>query len=87
MTHFVVTLVLLVLTAANIGVASVDLRGWNFVLNLLIAAVEVVIMVWWFMGLRWSSPITKLAAVAALVWLAILISGTLEDLLTRAWLG
>ena len=87
MTYFVVTLVLLVLTAANIGVAYVDLRGWNFVINLLIAAIEVVIMVWWFMGLRFSSPVSKLVAIAALVWLAILMSGTLEDLLTRGWLG
>lgn len=81
-----VTVALLVLTVINIALAFVDLRGWNSVVSLGIAAIEVVVMALVFMHLRWSSAITRLVAFAALLWLAILLSGTLDDTLTRAWL-
>ena len=38
------------------------------------------------MHLRWSQPITRLVGAAALLWLAILMVGTLDDILTRGWL-
>lgn len=85
-TYGVVTLVLLVLTGLNIALGYVDLRGLNGVLALAIAAVEALIMVLVFMHLRWSPAMTRVAGVAALFWLAILISGVLDDMLTRAWI-
>jgi cytochrome c oxidase subunit 4 len=84
--YVIVTLILLVMTAVNIVLAFVDLRGFNTVVGLLIASVEVLIMAVYFMHLRWSAPMTRLVGVAALVWLSILMAGTLDDLLTRGWL-
>ena len=84
--YVVVTVVLLAMTAANVGLAYLDLGGWNSLVSLAIAAIEVVIMALVFMHLRWSKPVTRLAAVVGLVWLAILMTGTLEDVLTRGWL-
>jgi cytochrome c oxidase subunit 4 len=77
---------LLLLTGATIGLAQVDLRGWNGLLALVIAAAKAVLIGLFFMHLRWSLAITRLAGVAALLWLAILIVGTLDDVLTRGWL-
>ena len=68
-TYVVVTAALLVLTIINIALAFIDLRGWNSVASLTIAAIEVVVMALVFMHLRWSSAITRLVAVAAVLWL------------------
>lgn len=84
--YVAVAIVLLVMTALNIGLAMIDLRGFNSVVSLLIAAVEVILMAVYFMRLRWSAPMTRLVGLAALLWLSILMAGTLDDLLTRGWL-
>jgi cytochrome c oxidase subunit 4 len=84
--YLMVTVVLLLLTVVNVGLAHVPLGGWNTAIALAIAASEVALMALFFMHLRWSLAITRLAGVAALLWLAILIVGTLDDVLTRGWL-
>ncbi|MBV9132543.1 MAG: cytochrome C oxidase subunit IV family protein [Chloroflexi bacterium] len=84
--YLVTTLVLLVLTALNIGIAQLDLGPFNTVLALGIATIEVVIMAVVFMRVRSSPAMTRLVAVAGLFWLGILMSGTLDDILTRNWL-
>ena len=83
MIYLVATLILLVLTGVNIVLA---LLGSGAVISLLIAAAEAVIMAVVFMRLRWSPPMTRLVSVAGLFWLAILMVGTLDDVLTRGWL-
>jgi caa(3)-type oxidase subunit IV len=84
--YLVITVILIVLTGLNIGLSLVNLRGFNSALSLLIASVEVVIMALTLMHLRWSASMTRLVGVAGLLWLAILMTGTLDDVLTRAWL-
>ena len=82
----IVTVLLLVLTGLNIALAMVNLHGLNGFVALAIAAVQAVIMALVFMRLRWSPGMTRLVAVAALLWLGILMVGTLDDFLTRGWL-
>ena len=78
---------LLVLTALTLLLAQVDLHGWNTFVGLLIAAVKAVVIAIFFMHLKVSgSTMSRLVAVAALVWLSILLFGTLDDFLTREWL-
>jgi caa(3)-type oxidase subunit IV len=86
MRYVLTTLVLIVLTGINIGLALIDLRGFNGVVTLVIATVQVVIMVLVFMRLRESSAMTRLVGIAGLMWLGILLVGTLDDVLTRNWL-
>jgi caa(3)-type oxidase subunit IV len=45
------------------------------------------LIVLFFMHARYSGPITRLVMVVAIVWLAILVLGTMDDFLTRGWLG
>jgi len=78
--------VLLVLTGGSVAVAHVDLRGWNSLIALLIAAIQAVLIGQYLMHLRWSPPVIHLVALAGIVWLAILLVGTLDDILTRGWL-
>lgn len=51
-----------------------------------LAAVAAVLLAAFPMRLRLSPPLTQIVALAGLVWLAILLLGTLDDVLTRGWL-
>src|SRR5262249_6430231 len=84
--YLIVTLVLLFMTAGNIGLAFVDLHGFNTLVGLLIAGAELLVMSIYFMHLRWSAAMTRLVGLAALMLLSILWFGPLDDLLTRGWL-
>ena len=77
---------LVILTLINIGLAMVDLRGWNTLVGLVIAAIQAFISVVFLMHLRWSRPVVRLVGVIALLWLGMLIAGTMDDVLTRGWL-
>ncbi len=81
--YVVATLVLLAMTGLNIVLAMLGLPG---LISLVIAALEAVIMAVVFMRLRWSPAMTRLVSLAGLLWLAILMVGTLDDVLTRGWL-
>ncbi len=83
MMYVVATLVLLLMTGVNIALAML---GFGGVISLVIAALEAVIMAVVFMRLRWSPAMTRVVGVAGLLWLAILMMGTLDDVLTRGWL-
>lgn len=85
-TYVLACAAMVILTLVNIGLAFVDLRGWNTIVGLLIAAATATISALFMMHLRWSRPVTRLVGVIGLLWLAILIFGTLDDFLTRGWL-
>jgi len=85
-TTLVVGGALLLLTGATIAVAHVNLHGWNSAVGVGIAAAKAVLIALFFMHLRSSPGLTRLVGVAALLWLSILIVGTLDDFLTRSWL-
>jgi cytochrome c oxidase subunit 4 len=55
------------------------------VVALLIAMCKGSLVALFFMHLRWSSRLMHIVAVAALFWLAILLSLTLSDYRTRDW--
>ncbi|MGE3269995.1 MAG: cytochrome C oxidase subunit IV family protein [Chloroflexota bacterium] len=78
---------LLLLTALTIGVAFLPLGAWHAPVALGIAVAKALLIAVIFMHLRYSSPTTRLVAVAGLLWLAILLSGTLDDVVTRGWLA
>src|SRR5262249_48065229 len=81
--YVVVFFVLMVLTALTTRVAFIDLGRMNAVVMLSIAAAKAVVVAVFFMHLRQTAPLTRLAAVAGLVWLALLIAFTLADVLPR----
>ena len=69
-TYVLVCAMLLGLTLATIGLARLDLHGWNNVLALTIAAAKAVLIGVFFMHLRSTSGMTRLVGVAALLWLS-----------------
>jgi len=84
-TYATIFLCLLALTALTTGVAFIDLGPLNTVAALAIAVAKMLLVALFFMHLRDSPRLTKVVVVAGLFWLALLISLTLADNLTRHW--
>jgi cytochrome c oxidase subunit 4 len=83
--YVTVFVALLCLTALTTGVAYIDLGAFNTVAALAIAGVKMLLVVLFFMHVKYSSGLTKIIVLAAIFWLALLISLTLTDVMTRQW--
>ena len=88
---------LLILTALTTKVAYIDLGqtaigktheiDWNTVAALAIAVVKMLLVVLFFMHVKYSPGLTRLVIAAGFFWLAIMIALTLSDELARGWTG
>jgi cytochrome c oxidase subunit 4 len=78
---------LLVLTLATVLVASQDFGMMNTPVALAIAVTKASLVVIYFMGVRYNTPLTKVVVVSGFAWLLILFVLTMNDYLTRPWLG
>ena len=76
---------LLVLTFVTAAVSEINLGDINIVLALAIAVFKASLVAWIFMGVRYTTNLTKLFVVAGLVWLAIMILLTSSDYISRDW--
>ena len=83
--YFVIFFSLLILTALTTGVAFVDLGEWNTVVALIIACIKASLVLLFFMHLRWSDHLNRVAWCSALLFLAILIGLTGADFYSRSW--
>jgi cytochrome c oxidase subunit IV len=79
-------LALMVLTALTTAVAFVDLGVFNTVVALAIACCKMVLVLLFFMHLKYGENLTKLVIVAAFFWFAILLALTLSDYESRNWI-
>jgi len=74
---------LLALTATTTAVAFVDLGVMNVVVMLAIAVVKGLLVVLFFMHVRYSPRLTWLVVASGFTWFAILVALTLSDYVTR----
>ncbi len=82
--YYGIWIVLLVLTATTVGVAHIDLGPWNIVVALAIASLKAVLVVLFFMHVKYASEkMTKVIIVSAIFWLFILLALSLSDYATR----
>ena len=82
--YFAIAAALMVLLVLTYAVAQVDLGPFNIVAAMAIAFTKAILVVLFFMEVRWSSRLTWLVAGAGLLWLLLLIGGTLDDFMTRS---
>jgi cytochrome c oxidase subunit IV len=83
--YFLVFMTLLALTALTTAVAFLDLGPLNTVAALAIAVSKALLVILFFMHVKYSPHLTRLVLVAGFVWLAILLVLTLGDFSTRHW--
>src|SRR5689334_2229250 len=86
-TYLAVFGALIVLTLLTAGAAVVRLPDWMHTpVALAIAAAKATLVLLFFMHLRHSPRLIWLVAFGSLVWLALILTLTFADYLTRGWL-
>ena len=86
-TYALVWMLLLILTGVTTAVAYVDLGHFNVVAALSIAVGKMLLVALYFMHVRHSTQLTRLVVAGGLLWLGILITLTMADIVTRGWVG
>lgn len=76
---------LLVLTTLTVAASFVEMGVFNPIVALAIAVVKAVLVVLFFMHVKYSTRLTKLTVGAGIFTFMVLISLTLADYFTRAW--
>jgi cytochrome c oxidase subunit IV len=74
---------LLALLAFTVGSSFVPAGEWNLVVNLAIAGGKAALVAIFFMHLRTGTALLRLVAAAGVIWLGIMLTLTLADVLTR----
>lgn len=74
---------LMILLVVTVAIAEIDLGWLNFPLAAAIATTKAVLIILYFMHVRYSKPLTWLVAGASVAWLAILFGLTFSDYWTR----
>jgi cytochrome c oxidase subunit 4 len=80
-----VFIALLLGTGLTTWVAYIDLGAFNTPIALLIAFTKMTLVILFFMHVKYQTGLTQIAIVTAFFWLAIMITLTLTDELTRGW--
>jgi cytochrome c oxidase subunit 4 len=84
-TYYAIYATLLVCTYLTWQIASVDLGPINTIAALTIAVFKAVLVVLFFMHVKYSSRLITIVVISSLFWLGLLFALTLGDYLTRAW--
>jgi cytochrome c oxidase subunit IV len=77
---------LMVGTVITVWIAFFDLGPLNNVVMLGIACTKALLVVLYFMHVRWSTRLTWVFAGAGFFWLLILFSLTMADYMSRGWI-
>jgi len=85
--YYTIFLTLIVLTGVTVVIARMDLGALNTPMALAIAGFKATLVILFFMGVKYNTPLTKVVAASGFVWLIILFGITMGDYLTRSWIG
>lgn len=78
---------LMVLLFATVGAAYVNLGPLNIYVAMSIAIVKAVLVVLYFMHVRYSTTLTMVTAAAGFLWLILLLGITAMDYISRHWIA
>lgn len=84
-TYAIIFATLLVGTAITVGAAYVDLGVFNPIVALAIACTKAVIVILFFMHVKYQSKLVKMTVAAGFFTFIVLITMTLTDYMSRAW--
>jgi cytochrome c oxidase subunit IV len=82
-TYGKVFVALLILLALTVAAARIEHGALSLVAALSIAVAKATLIVWFFMQVRYESPVVRIAAAAGFVWLSFLVVLSITDLVTR----
>jgi cytochrome c oxidase subunit IV len=84
-TYIMVFVTLLIFTGITVGAAYVDLGIFNPVVALAIASFKAVVVILFFMHVKYQSKLVKMTVGAGFFTFLVLITMTLTDYMSRAW--
>jgi cytochrome c oxidase subunit 4 len=84
-TYFVIFGLLMLCTYITVQVAFFDLGAMNTVVALTIAVFKAVLVILFFMHVKYSPKLTWAVIIGSVFWLGILLVMTMGDYLTRSW--
>ena len=76
---------LLMLTGVTVWAAGHDFGTWNTAVAVGIACTKATLVILIFMHVRWSGKLVQLFVASGFIWLALFISITLSDYISRNW--
>ena len=83
--YYVVFLALIIGTGLTVAAAEVDLGALNNVLLLAIACAKALLVILFFMHVRWGTRLTWVVVGSGFFWLLIMFSLTMSDYMSRGW--
>jgi cytochrome c oxidase subunit 4 len=83
--YYLIFLALMVGTGLTVLVAKFDLGPLNNIVMLSVACAKALLVILFFMHVRWSSRLTWVIAGSGFFWLLILFSITMADYMSRGW--
>jgi cytochrome c oxidase subunit 4 len=82
-TYYIVSALLMALLVVTVGAARVDLGAANVPIALAIAIAKAILIVLFFMHVRYGSPLVRLFAAGGFFWLLIMLGFILADVQAR----
>jgi cytochrome c oxidase subunit 4 len=83
--YYLIFLALMIGTGLTVLVAKFDLGPLNNIVMLSVACVKALLVILFFMHVRWGSRLTWVVAGSGFFWLLILFSITMTDYMSRGW--
>ena len=83
--YYLVFIALIIGTGLTVAVAEVDLGALNNVAMLAIACTKALLVILFFMHVRWSSRLTWVVVASGFFWLLILFGLGMTDYISRGW--
>jgi cytochrome c oxidase subunit 4 len=83
--YFGVFAALMVLLVVTVLLAEVNLGSMNTTVAMVVATVKALLVITYFMHLRYAATLTWLFALSSGLWLILLIAGILNDYDSRDW--
>ena len=78
---------LMIGTILTVVVAKFDLGPLNNIVMLTVACAKALLVVLFFMHVRWGSRLTWVVAASGFFWLLILFGLTMSDYMSRGWIA
>ena len=85
--YYAVFLALIIGTGLTVLVARYDLGPFNNIVMMTVACTKALLVVLFFMHVRWSSRLTWVVAGSGFVWLLIMFGLTMADYMSRGWIA
>lgn len=81
-----VWIVLELLLAASYGLSRIEMGGGDIVIPLLLSTAQTLLVILFFMHVRYSERVVWVFAAIGFLWLLILVDLTLSDYITRGYI-